>query len=147
MKREYRSWLNVTPEGEIVSVVHRLGNTAPTGHPVLNPTPSLDGALARSGGKAHWLNGAEARVEVKRPVRLRASRRVAGVGEVIVVSVDFLGQPPAVLRATIGHEPAALDPEDPLEVRWADPADVIIELDEVRYTAAPLTLHWRNPDG
>lgn len=126
----YRTWMNVAPDGSIVSVVWRLGEDAPADHPVLCTNPELDPQLRKDAGLNLYYDGKH--VRRRRPVRWHATpKAVAAVGETI--SLQLAGLPAehrTPVRVRVGEQAYTLEHPYLIELGWENPARVSVQVDE-----------------
>ncbi len=125
----YRTWLNVAPDGSIVSVVWQFGDTPPADHPVQCTDPELEPQLRKDAGVNLYYDGK--RVRRRRPVRWHATPHTAAVGETI--RLELVGLPPehsAPVRVRVGQESHELTHPYVIELGWENPARVSVQTDE-----------------
>jgi hypothetical protein len=123
----YKTWMHVTADGTIESVVWRLGDTAPPDHPVLCTDPKWEPELRKSAGANLFYNGKK--IKKRHPVRWLATPATAAVGETI--RLQLVGLPDDFRRnvtVQIGEERHKL--KHPYEIRlgWKNAARVGVQI-------------------
>jgi len=123
---KYRTWLKIGPDGAIVSVVWRLGDTPPLDHPVLCTEAEHEHELRKNAGRN--LHFAGNRVCRRTPVRWVASPPVAAVGETIRLELGGMPAERGPVRVRIGNDVHELPPPYVIELGWENAARVGIDV-------------------
>ncbi len=126
----YKTWINVAPDGTIVSTVWQHGrHPAPADHPVLCRDPEHEPELRKNAGLNLYHDGTS--VRRRRAVRWHMNGTTAPVGETI--RLELAGLPPehrAPVRVRVGEQPYTLEHPYVIELGWENAARVGVELDE-----------------
>jgi hypothetical protein len=140
----YKTWIEVGPDGEIISSRYGVGRGKTPPGMVECTDPAMKAVVMRRTQQAK-LHVRDGLVCEKAKVRLRADRlqAVANGRDEIRVSLEGLPRECRSVRVRIGSdEVRELNRDEVLEVSWTRPARISIQLEEKLLLSEPLVLEF-----